>query len=201
MNYTCTCKGQHGDHMRFKYIASSVLFLMPFNLLADQSLYCPQNHAYINLGMTQDQVIAACGMPASQQDSNQPLLQKIPVQQLIYNNQGTSTGFYGVWNIPTGSGGAQLEIDIVDNKVKAIKINGGDSNAASICKGNSIQVGDPSAKAYNACGSPDIVNNTFINQMVPTAQKPKIWIYQPGPYQPTVSLTFVDGKLQSINNQ
>lgn len=200
MNYTCTCNRQNGDHMRFKYIASSVLFFVPFSLLADQSLYCPQNHAYINVGMTQDEVVAACGMPASQQDSNQPFLQKIPVQQLIYNNKGTSSGFYGVWNIPTGTGGAQLEIDIVNYKIKAIKINGGDSNAASICKGGSFQVGDPSAKAYNACGSPDIVNNTFINQMIPTAQKPKLWIYQTGPYQPTVSLTFIDGKLQSINN-
>ncbi|CAM2970301.1 DUF2845 domain-containing protein [Legionella worsleiensis] len=56
--------------------ASIALFILPFSLLADQSYYCPQNHAYINIGMTADEVIAACGQPVSMQDSNQPLTQK-----------------------------------------------------------------------------------------------------------------------------
>lgn len=186
--------------MNYQYLTSLVFSLLPFSLVADQSLYCPQNHGYINVGMTSAQVISACGQPISKQDSNQPLLQKIPVQQLIYNNKGTGSGFYGVWNVPTGNGGAQLEVDVVNNKVKSIKLNGGDTNAMSICGGRSIQAGDPVGKVYGACGSPSLVNNTFINQMVPTPQKPQIWIYQPGQYQPTVSLTFIDGKLQSINN-
>lgn len=176
------------------------LFTLPFSLYADtQSIYCPQNHAYISVGMTPDQVIAACGQPLSQQDSNQPVTQKIPVQQLIYNNQGTSTAFYGVWNVPTGSGGAQLEVNIVDKKVKSIKLNSSDSNAVSICGGNSIQIGDPVEKVYYSCGSPSLTNNTYINEIVPTAQKPQVWLYQPGQYQASVTLTFVNGRLQSIN--
>ncbi|MDR3443153.1 MAG: DUF2845 domain-containing protein [Legionella sp.] len=185
--------------MKLIYKASLALFILPYSLYADQSLYCPQNHAYINIGMTVDQVIAACGQPASQQESNQPVTQKIPVQQLIYNNIGTSTAFYGVWNLPTGSGGAQLEIDIVNKKVKNIRLNSSDSNAASICGGNSIQIGDPVEKVYYSCGSPSVTNNSYINEIVPTAQKPQVWIYQPGQYQPAVTLTFVDGRLQSIN--
>ena len=66
---------------------------------------------------------------------------------------------------PTGNGGARLQVDIVDHKVKAIKINGSDSNAFSICRGANIQVGDPVGKVYGACGSPSIVNNTYINQI------------------------------------
>lgn len=185
--------------MNIKSISSLVLLGLPFSLMADQSFYCPQNHAYINIGMSPNEVIAACGQPLSQQDSNQPLMQKIPVQQLIYNNQGTGTAFYGVWNVPTGSGGTQLQVDVVNNRIKAIRVNGSDSNAFSICNGANIQVGDQVGKVYGSCGSPSVVNNTYINQIVPTAQKPQIWIYQPGQYQPTVSLTFVDGKLQSIN--
>jgi hypothetical protein len=185
--------------MKIKSISSLVLLGLPFSLMADQSFYCPQNHAYINVGMTPNEVIAACGQPLSQQDSNQPLMQKIPVQQLIYNNQGAATAFYGVWNVPTGNGGTQLQVDVVNNRIKGIKVNGSDSNAFSICNGANIQVGDQVGKVYGACGSPSVVNNTYINQIVPTAQKPQIWIYQPGQYQPTVSLTFVDGKLQSIN--
>jgi hypothetical protein len=186
--------------MKTHYTASLLLFFLPFSLEAAQSYYCPQNHAYINLGMTADQVIAACGQPQSQQDSNQPLTQKIPVQQLIYNHQGSSSAFYGVWNVPTGNGGAQMEVDVVNNQIKSIRINGNDSNASSLCSGSSFQIGDPVGRVYGACGSPDVINNTFINQVVPTTQKPQIWIYQPGQYQPSVSLTFVDGKLQSINN-
>ena len=185
--------------MKLTYKASLALFILPYSLFADQSLYCPQNHAFINVGMTMDQVIAACGQPASQQESNQPVTQKIPVQQLIYNNKGASTAFYGVWNLPTGSGGTQLEIDIVNKKVKNIRLNSSDSNAASICGGNSIQIGDPVEKVYYSCGSPSVTNNSFINEIVPTAQKPQVWIYQPGQYQPAVTLTFVDGRLQSIN--
>src|SRR5688500_13313665 len=129
--------------MKFIYSAILVLFILPFSLLAAQSYYCPQNHAYITLGMTANEVIAACGQPASQQDSNQPLTQRIPVQQLIYNNQGSSSAFYGVWNIQTGNGGAQMEFDVVNNLVKGIKINGGDSNASTLCSGPGIQMNDP----------------------------------------------------------
>ncbi|MFT4058324.1 MAG: DUF2845 domain-containing protein [Legionella sp.] len=183
--------------------AQSVAFalaILPFSLFADtQSLYCPQNHRYINVGMTMDQVIAACGQPLSKQDSNQPVTQKIPVTQMIYNNKGTSTAFYGVWNLPTGNGGVQLEIDIVNKKVKNIRLNNSNSNAVSICRGNSIQVGDPATKVYYSCGTPSLVNNSYINEVVPTSSKPQIWLYQPGEYQPTVTLTFVEGKLQSID--
>lgn len=186
--------------MKLSHGTSMALFLIPFSLFADtDSYYCPQNHQYINLGMTPDQVIAACGQPLSQQDSNQPVLQKVPVQQLIYNNMGSSTAFYGVWNVRTGTGGSRIEISVVNRKVKDIKLNSSDSNAVSLCGGNSIQVGDPVEKVYSACGSPSSVNNTYINEIVPTAQKPQVWIYQPGQYEPTVTLTFVDGRLKSIN--
>ncbi|WP_058535694.1 DUF2845 domain-containing protein [Legionella saoudiensis] len=185
--------------MKWSHYTGLALVILPFSLFADDQLYCPQNHAYINVGMTPDEVIAACGQPISQQDSNQPVLRKVPVQQLIYNNKGADTAFYGVWNIPTGNGGAQLEVDIADQKVRSIKLNSSDSNSVSICGGNSIQIGDPVEKVYYSCGSPSLTNNTYINEVVPTAEKPKVWIYQPGQYQPTVTLTFVNGKLQSIN--
>ncbi|KTD24484.1 MULTISPECIES: DUF2845 domain-containing protein [Legionella] len=165
-----------------------------------QSYYCPQNQGYINVGMTPDQVIAACGQPLSQQQSNQPVMQKVPVQQLMYNNAGSPTAFYGVWSIPTGtSGGAQLQVNIVDNKVQSVNINGSGTNAFSVCGGTSIQVGDPASKVYGACGSPSVVNNSYINQPIQSNQKPQIWIYQPGEYQSPITLTFVNGKLQSID--
>lgn len=185
--------------MTLKLITSLVFFVIPFRLFCDQSFYCPQNHGYINIGMTADQVISACGEPQSMQESNQPVLKKVQVQQLIFNNQGTDTAFYGPWTIPTRWTGSQLEVDVIDNKVKAIKLNGTDNNAFSICDGVNIQIDDPVGKVYGACGSPSVVNTTFINVVVPSNDKPKIWIYKPDPYQPTITLTFIDGKLQSIN--
>lgn len=195
--------------MSLKSIASGLMLILPCTLFGAQAYFCPQNHRYINIGMTQEEVIAACGMPLSKQDSNQPILQKVPVQQLIYNNKGTDpstsmwniptgTAFYGVWNIPTGVGGTQIKIDVVNKQVRAIEINGSGDNAVSVC-GSGVQIGDPVGKVYAACGSPTVINNTYVNQVVPTAQKPQVWIYQPGEFQPPVSLTFADGKLQSIN--
>jgi len=185
--------------MNIKCITCLIGIFLSFRLLAANALYCPENHAYINLGMSKAQVTAACGNAVSKQETNHPLAQKIPMKQLIYNNKGTDTAFYGAWNIPTGSGGAQLVIDIIDNKVKGVKIEAGGSNASTICDGAKIQIGDPISKVFNNCGNPSITNTTFINEAVPTNNKPEIWIFKPGPYQPSFSLTFVDGKLQSIN--
>lgn len=180
-------------------MAFLTFFLLPYSLWADDAFFCPQNHGYIKIGMSPQEVMAACGQPVAKEESNKPVLQKIPVTQLMFNNKGTDSAFYGVWNIPTGSGGTSLQVDIVDKKVKSVKVNNQDSNAFSICQGTSIQVGDPVGKVYNNCGSPTLVNSTFINQVVPTAKKPEVWIYELSPYQPPVSLTFVNGKLQSIN--
>lgn len=196
-----------------KRLTLSVLgLLFSYTSFAAQSIYCPQRSGYINVGMTQDQVIAACGQPLSKQQSNTPVMQRIPVQQLLYNNQGAPKAFYGVWAIPVGNsnrgllqpfgsntGGAQLQVDIVDNKVSAVKINGSDTNAFSICDDENIEIGDPASKVLANCGDPSLVNNTFINQPIASTEKPEVWIYQPGQYQSPVSLTFVNGKLQSID--
>jgi hypothetical protein len=175
-------------------------FSLSCNVFAAQSFYCPQNSGYINIGMTPEQVIAACGQPLSKQQLNRPATQKVPMQQLMFNNQGSPTAFYGVWSLPTGTGsGAQLEVDVIDNKVSAVRINGNDTNAFSICGGRNIQVGDPASTVSYACGSPSIVNNTYINQPIVSNKKPELWIYQLGQYQSPISLTFVNGKLQSID--
>lgn len=187
--------------MNIKSVVALGLISCSLNAFAaSQSFYCPENHGYINLGMTPDQVIAACGQPISQQDSNQPIMQQVPMKQLMYNNMGSQKAFYGVWAIPTGTtGGAQLQVNIIDNKIYSVNINGSGTNAFSVCGGVSLQVGDPMSKVYGACGNPTVVNNTFIKQPLQSNTKPQIWIYQPGQYQSPITLTFVNGKLQSID--
>jgi hypothetical protein len=177
------------------------MFLLPWSAWAVDQLYCPQHSGYINIGMTQDQVLAACGEPLSKQDSNTPIMQKVPMQQLFYNNQGAPQATYGriSINVAANNSGAQLQVNVVNNKVSSIIVNGGNSNAFSICGGTNVEVGDPINKVYNACGAPALVNKTYINQPIPSVSKPQIWTYKPDQYQPTFSLTFVDGKLQSID--
>lgn len=184
----------------------TVLFLSPIAQAAS-SFYCPQRHAYVNVGMTQDQVISACGQPTTIRDTNSPVVQQVPVTQLIYSilNQGAMyynpgiTPLYNMWSLPSGSQGTSVEIDLIDNQVNTIKVNGSDSNALSVCQGGKVQVGDSITAVYNACGAPSLVNNTYINKPIPAKQKPQVWVYTIDQYQPSVTFTFVNGVLKSIN--
>jgi hypothetical protein len=105
---------------------------------------------------------------------------------------------YSMWSLPSGSQGVSLSIDIINNKVKGITMNGSGTNAMSVCGGTSIQVGDDVNSVYSACGNPSLINNTFITKPVPNSAKPEVWIYQVNQYQPMFTLTFVNGQLQSI---
>ncbi len=197
--------------MKAGSVTYALLMLAPLCVYSAESYYCPQKSGTIRIGMSIEDVVAACGSPLSKTESDEPLMVKVPVQQLIYNSAGIDTAptdmfnnpegtaFYGVWNIANNSNlGTELEFDIVNNKVREVRVNGDNTNAASLCNAN-IQIGDDVAKVYNFCGGPSVVNNSYINQMIYTSEKPQVWIYQSSQYVKPVSLTFVNGKLQSIN--
>lgn len=188
--------------MKLKTLTLIFCFL-PLRLCAFDSYYCQQGHGYAKLGMTVDEVLAACGEPISRQDANNPILVKVPVRQMIYNNQGTDLPYYWYntyWApLKSGSGGVQMEMNIVDNRVRLVRVNSSDSNQATVCNGVTIRQGDSVARVYSACGSPSIQNNSFINQVVTTTTKPQIWIYQLNEFQPQVTFTFADGRLYSID--
>lgn len=208
-------------------IALGVSVFAANSVMADsQSVYCPQHSGYINVGMTQQQVIAACGQPISKLPSNAPVTQKVPVTQLIYTSlntgsvyQGLNSVYYTQWSLPSGTTGINLRVNIINNKIASIDLGGHNENSintentnvssvqisgaatdpSSICSGGSFQVGDDVNKLYTACGSPSMVNNTYINQTIPSSSKPEVWTYQVNQYQSPINLTFVNGKLQSIN--
>lgn len=181
-----------------------ILSIVSTPLCAD-TFYCKQKNAYINIGMTQDMVTAACGVPLSKHISERPATKRVPVTQLIYNtlNQGAVypglNSIYEQWSLPSGSTGTTLEISLIDNKVSDVKINGSNSNAVSLCGGINIEVGAPDTQVYQACGNPSMVNNTYINEPVPSSTKPEVWVYQVDQFQSPFSLTFVNGKLESID--
>lgn len=175
---------------------------------ADSSVYCPAGAQSIQVGASIDQVIQACGQPISQQVSNDPITQQIPMTQLLYNSVKVSAPFqfraglsniYNTYTLPTNQNAVRFEVDVVNNQVYAIRMNGTGTNGLSICGGVQIQKGDPVGKVYGACGNPDSINQSFIDQPIQTQSKPQKWVYQFSPYQPAVTFTVVDGKLQAIN--
>lgn len=187
--------------MTIRRSLSVFFFLLPCSVFGADSIYCPQHSAFIKVGMSMDEVMTACGKPVSQQESDKPVTKKVPVVELIYNNIGIKEplGVVG-WDLKSGwEGGAQLKVNVIDGKVKSIQMNGGGENASSVCPDGNFQVDDNVGAVYFACGTPSIVNNTFVNQIIPSNEKPKIWVYQTNQFSPPFSLTFIDGKLQSIN--
>jgi len=195
--------------MKFKIFLFTVALTIFANLvLAGDSYYCAKNHAYINVGMTQDQVLASCGSPSSLRDSRGSVIQQIPMTQLIYTDINKGAVFfypgidrvYSLFSLPSGSTGNNITVNIINNQISSIKINGVNSNALSMCKQGSIQIGDSTSAVYNACGAPDNINQTYINRSVPSQQKPQVWIYESQNYQQGFTLTFINGILQSIQN-
>jgi len=185
-------------------ILLSSLMLSLTSALAQQ-VYCPQHAKYIDLGMTQEEVIAACGQPLSKQTTDTPPMEKVPVKQLIYTAldtgsvyPGLNAAFYTAWSLPSGTSGIQAQVDIINNKVAGFSINGSSTNAMNLCNGISIQEGDSINKVYSACGTPTMVNDSYVNKIIPSETNPELWIYQLNQYQTPMSLTFVDGKLKSI---
>lgn len=191
------------------YIKSGLIFLAllvaPYIYAGEDTYYCPLNHAYIRVGMSEAQVLSACGQPIMKQRTSVQISKRIPVTQLIYSNLnqgGLYSGWttnYNMWSLPSGSLGINLQVEITNNKVTSINLNGSSTNAADVCQGVAFQLGDDVNTVYNACGEPSAVNNSFINQPVPSAQKPENWVYQTDAYQPKFSLTFTDGILQAID--
>ena len=175
--------------------------------LADNSVYCPQHQAYISYGMNAAQVMAACGPPTYKRQSNNAVVKTTPMTQLIYSNLNQGAGgsvyqgfdsVYNEWSLPSGSTGINLQIDIVNNKVYNMTLNGSTTNAISVCGGQSIQIGADANTVYNACGNPSISNQTFIKQPVTSNEKPEVWVYQMEYRQP-MRLIFINGVLQAIN--
>ncbi len=169
-----------------------------------QQTYCPGNHGMIDVGMTTDQVLSACGAPSSRQQSDAPVTQKVPMTQMIYTtlNQGAIyqglTPVYTMYSLPSGSQGVNLQINLVNNKVVSINMNGSNVNSSTLCSGGTVQMGDSVSTVYDACGSPAMTNNTYIKQPIIGKSKPEIWFYQANQYAPVMRLTFLDGILQSI---
>ena len=169
---------------------------------ADEPMYCPGRSKYINVGMTAAQLTDACGKPTKMQELDREATIKVKVKQLIYNAINSKRAFYGVWSVRSGvDNGAQLEIDVIDNQIVAMKINGENVNSTNLCQNQTINIKDPMYRAINLCGDPSTTNQTYVNMPVSGNSKPQVWTYQASPYQPAMTFTIVDGKIVSMEKQ
>lgn len=181
------------------------------------SMYCPQKHGYINVGMGMSQVMNACGPPTSRQTNKNAVMRKIQVKQLIYNEFNKGSDFsgwdtiYDTWNLPSGTRGLTLTVNIVNKKIKSMNLNGSNVNAATVCyqggmsvgeqtanQGPMLEIGDSESAVYSACGSPTMVNHTYVKEPIGSNETGENWHYIDSLSQTSFSLTFVNGKLVSI---
>lgn len=190
-----------------KSLFTLIAILLMSSVHAADSFYCSQNHAYITVGQSNiADVLQACGPPSSRRTGSNTVMQQIPERQLIYNNlnKGAVSFYPGIdplyqmWSLPSGSKGVTVQINVVNGKVSNIILNQQSTNGLSACSGGSVQIGDDVNQVFNACGSPDILNDSYTTQMVPKEQNPETWVYDNMPYQPGITLTFINGILQFI---
>lgn len=176
--------------------------------VSEETLYCPAHQGYIKTGMTQDEVVAACGKPVSTDSANVPVMQRVPMTQLTYQSVNTvntvqgHVDLYNLWSLPVAGKSTipgTIAFDVINDHISAIHVNGSDTNVQSLCGGVYVQIGQPVSVAYQNCGNPTMVNQTFVTQQVPSNDDPVVWVYQFDKYQAPLSLTFIKGKLQSIH--
>lgn len=188
-----------------------------------QGFFCPQGNSYIQLGMTSDQVKAACGQPQFLQNEGANLVQNVPVTRLTYNNINKGSVYY--WNLnkvynqfglPSGTIVTPLTVLIMDDKIKSINFNGNDVQTTGACAfsgsttfaGNSsptsdisIGVGDTMDKVIAACGNPDYTDNSYMQVPISARDKPELWTYKLDQYSPSFNLLFMNGILKNIDKK
>lgn len=186
-------------------LITGLISSLPLSVYAVDGIYCPQKQGYVKVGMSVEQVLSACGQPTVKEKSKKPLMEQVKVMQMIYTNLNTGAVYsglnnvYNMWSLPSGSLGLTLQVDIIDNKVSGININGASNNSMSLCKNEFIQIGDPVNKVFSYCGSPGNISENFISRPVDSKSKPEVWYYQIDKFQPIIMLTILNGQLITIN--
>lgn len=177
----------------FKQLLITTIYLSPSLALA---AFCPTNFQQIQLGFTENQVIAACGEPSKKETKEQEI--PSPQEWNYFLKQNAPIG----GAIPKSNDGpALLKTSIFFDKeghAISINVNGVGVGGTTIC-GSNIQLGSTRDEVKAACGKPEFVNKQqgFDEQNKEGAQMRKItkFIYDSTPPQ---TLVFEDDHLVRI---
>lgn len=157
------------------------------NLASAESFFCPSTMKYINTGQNVAEVIASCGEPTTKEQKDESIQNQVPVQQYYYQlNAG-----------PTGDSKINMVFTVQDDKVTSISIAGQSTNSSTLC-GTEIRNGTSANDVVSNCGQPLAVNETSVNLPSGKISKIDTWTYDFGAYKPKITLQFVNGILQSI---
>jgi hypothetical protein len=203
-----------------RFLKYSVPLLISASCFAVDSLYCPNGHGMIRVGMNIAEVSNFCGLPTSSITDSSQIVQNIPITRLSYNNFYKGPVYYWnlqkvyqIFSVPSSSNNTTLTVDIYQGKVKSIALNGMGVQSTTACNyqgstlfaGNPspsnnavIAVGDSQDSIFATCGNPDTVDDTFIQAPVSKNDQPELWSYQFDPYSPKYNLIFIQGTLKSI---
>lgn len=179
--------------MKLNFALISLLsFASP--IFAANSYFCAGTSNYAVIGNTMAQVLANCGQPKTVTQNTTPSSQPTQVTQWVYNYQNNSQ--LRKLNTPNYQLAA-LIVNMVNNKVVSILVNGQNVSSTNFCGANiKLNVGDSNLKVRQICNAP-----SQIQQVTQDIAQPSIttvnWTYQ-SEFQAPVTMTFQDGILQSI---
>ena len=195
---------------------------LSFPIFAMDGFYCAQKHTYIRVGMTAEEVLSNCGAPQMHQQGGN-IVRNVPVTRLSYNNMYKGPVYYWdlnkvyhIFSIPSSSNNSTVTVDIVDNKVRSVNLNGNGVQGTTACQypgstqfggnpsysnGAPISVGDSYEDVLHACGTPDYTDETFTQVPVSKSDRPELWIYKLDQYNPSYHLTFIQGILKDVEQK
>lgn len=151
------------------------------------AMTCPTNFSIIHAGDSMDSVIAACGKPDSQKETDKPN-DNVPQEWSYFIPQSVAT--FNPGQTMSGTLKATVSFD-ASGKVINITVNGIGVGASTIC-GEPIQLGSTRDDIKAACGDPAINNK----QQPPAGQETIKTVEFDYNTNPPQQLIFVNGKLQ-----
>jgi hypothetical protein len=156
--------------------------------------FCPSSNQYINLGASIAEARAKCGPPHTATTSPYTLKKTRLVDQWVYNYQPNTILRFGTIHTRKGA----LVVNFINNKVIEILVNGHSVASTNFCSNNlPVKVGDNNLTIRQLCDQPTIIQKTKQTISQQKTQK-VVWTYQANDYIPANTLTFISGKLVSI---
>ncbi len=188
--------------MKYKWMWGWVLCLISSSVWA---AFCSssQGNNWIDLGMSEQEVQAACGQPTAIQVSDDRSKQLKSTQYWTYQTQKASPLYppkaplsNGVDQLTVGSD--SLTVQINQNQVSQLAMNGHLLKEASCPQGGALSLGDSADRVLALCGRPNVVS-TQHEEVDVAGPQTKNWVYSSGQGQSSLQIEFSDGVVSKID--
>src|SRR3990167_6343443 len=154
-------------------------FIFLISLLLPQFIFatnylCPSTNQYVATGDTLGQVMMICGQPTKiiEPKTNNESEQ---VTQLLYQRTAVKQNKL----LANDMRQYQLDIQISNNKIVGILVNGQSVQSTNSCYNTTIKIGDPIQNVLQYCGKPFLVTQTMAK--IKNTEPIKL-IYSPNDY-------------------